>query len=342
MSRLHLLPASVIAFFCLAIPFAASAETHLVRPGDTLWGIANRYGVSQEAIRQANRLQTDSVMIGQALAIPGRGGAKPAARTGSGATRGYHVVSPGDTFSGIAARNGVTMAALQAANPGVNPDPLLVGTRLAIPGRGTVAAKPPPMRSYSPALDYPADPNAKPKKPAATPRTSGASHHTVRPGDTLTGIAAKYGISSNALLAANQIANPDVLPVGLRLSLPGAKPTPKPQAAPASYRPGPVAPPPPAPTPKPKPKVAAKLPEPSTPKAIQKPTAPKPKSSDTFAESHRAVLAYRLEKGDNLQTVANLFGTTPDKLRQLNKLPPGASLKAGDELVVPAMASLSN
>lgn len=347
MSRFPRLPAFAWVYACLLLPLILSAETHIVRPGDTLWGISNHYGVSQEAIRTANRLPTDSVVIGQSLVIPGRTApaaakpkpkskpsTQPAARASS---NGYHVVAPGETFSGIASRNGVSMSALQAANPGVSPDPLLVGTRLAIPGKGTTAAKPPPVRQYSSALDYPPGPSSTPKKPSPGSTAS----HTVRPGDTLTGIAAQYGVNTSDIESANRIPNPDVLPVGLRLTIPGAAVVSAPGPAPASYRPNPVAPPPPAAAAPETPKVAAAAEPSAAPNPIQAPASSKPKS-DSFADSHRAVLAYRLEKGDNLDTVANLFGTTPDRLRTLNKLPPGASLKAGDELVVPAMASVGN
>ena len=43
---------------------------HVVQPGDTLWGIANRYQVSLEALRRANQLGDDLIMPGQELLIP--------------------------------------------------------------------------------------------------------------------------------------------------------------------------------------------------------------------------------------------------------------------------------
>jgi LysM repeat protein len=49
---------------------AAPARTHVVSSGDTLWGIARRYGVAAEEIRQLNRLPDDRVRLGQTLLIP--------------------------------------------------------------------------------------------------------------------------------------------------------------------------------------------------------------------------------------------------------------------------------
>lgn len=47
-----------------------ATRTHRVGPGDSLWGIARRYGVSIERLRIANRLRDDRVRLGQTLTIP--------------------------------------------------------------------------------------------------------------------------------------------------------------------------------------------------------------------------------------------------------------------------------
>jgi LysM repeat protein len=57
--------------------------------------------------------------------------------------------------------------------------------------------------------------------------------------------------------------------------------------------------------------------------------------------AHRGVVAYRMDKGDDLNTVANIFGTTPTKIRELNMLSADAELKEGDEIVVPALGPIS-
>lgn len=49
---------------------AARSQTHRVGAGDTLWGIARRYGVSMQRLREANRLADDRVRLGQTLTIP--------------------------------------------------------------------------------------------------------------------------------------------------------------------------------------------------------------------------------------------------------------------------------
>jgi N-acetylmuramoyl-L-alanine amidase len=47
---------------------------HVIRRGDTLSHIAQRYGVSMRAIRATNRLTNDRLMVGKVLAIPSKGG----------------------------------------------------------------------------------------------------------------------------------------------------------------------------------------------------------------------------------------------------------------------------
>lgn len=47
------------------------SRTHRVGPGDTLWGIARRFNVSPERIREVNGLSGDRVRVGETLVIPG-------------------------------------------------------------------------------------------------------------------------------------------------------------------------------------------------------------------------------------------------------------------------------
>lgn len=91
-------------------PAASPAATrkHTVRSGDTLASLSRRYGVGLDELRQANRQLSDPhvLKIGQVLAIPGKGAARPvqqakASGGGAKATATYKV-QPGDTMWGIA------------------------------------------------------------------------------------------------------------------------------------------------------------------------------------------------------------------------------------------------
>ncbi len=124
-------------------------------------------------------------------------------------------VAPGDSLSGIAARNGTSVTALAQANGISNPNVIVVGQRLTVPGGGGGSA------------------------PAASATTggSGGGSYRVRPGDTLGAIAARSGIGVSALAALNGITNPNRISVGTVLSLPGSLPSAGASSRYASYTP---------------------------------------------------------------------------------------------------------
>lgn len=98
---------------------------YVVQPGDTLWAIAQRMGVSLQQLLAANPQVRNPAMIyvGQRLEVPGQG---------TGAVQ--YVVRAGDTFWSIAQRNGISVQALAAANPQVaNPAFIRPGMILYIP-----------------------------------------------------------------------------------------------------------------------------------------------------------------------------------------------------------------
>lgn len=104
-----------------------------------------------------------------------------------------HVVAAGDSFESIANKYGVTVRELVSANPQLLKigDKLTVPVPVAIPGEGGGTPPPPAPRTY-----------------------------TVKPGDTLYSIAIKFGTTVPALVAANNIANPNLIQIGQVLVIP--------------------------------------------------------------------------------------------------------------------------
>lgn len=167
--------------------------------------------------------------------------------TASASAYPIHTVVAGESLSSIATANGLQLARLAAANDLSWDAQVVAGTSLQIPPvDGAYTSKSGLQKGYSTsttplpgskrALAAATSPGSAPT-PAATssapsaPTTSsssgrsGGSGHQVQPGDTLSGIAARLGVSPSALAAANGIANPDLVISGTTLRSPGANTT---------------------------------------------------------------------------------------------------------------------
>jgi len=131
------LPAIVVVnLLALAMPAAAQGTSYVVQPGDTLYAIARRYGISVNALAAANGLTPRSwIYVGQSLTLPDAGTVPAPAPAPTPATTGIHIVQPGENLFRLGLRYGTTAAAIRAAN-GLSSDLIYVGQRLVIPGAG--------------------------------------------------------------------------------------------------------------------------------------------------------------------------------------------------------------
>ena len=109
---------------------------HRVEPGDTLYSIARRYGSTVDEIAADNGLNPLAVLpTGQSLKVRNPATrAKVAEKKPSRPTMlsRWHVVEPGETFSGVAFSNGVRLNALKRLNPGMDYDRIQPGQRIRI------------------------------------------------------------------------------------------------------------------------------------------------------------------------------------------------------------------
>jgi LysM repeat protein len=166
---------------------ASAAFEHVIAKGETLSSVAAADGLSVSQLAAANGMSADSQLIsGSALVIPPQDAAAGESAASSPATSaaapvastGGLVVQRGETLSAIAARLGVSVNALAAAN-GLDPSGLLIaGTTLhSAGGSGTTVAAP--------------------------SESSGSGAYVVQRGDTLSALAARMGVTVDALAAAN-------------------------------------------------------------------------------------------------------------------------------------------
>ncbi len=123
-------------FFILAAPAARADTTHIVKKGESLSSIAQKYRISISKIKEANDLEDTRLQIGQNLTIPPSAEAIPNSPISSSKAKqqdtslgreipDFHLVKNGDTLSGIAKRYHLTVKGLQEINE-------LKGTRLRI------------------------------------------------------------------------------------------------------------------------------------------------------------------------------------------------------------------
>lgn len=136
MRRVLRLGAVLALLLALTVPvFAQGVIVHVVQPGENLYRIALRYGVSVSALAAANGITNPNrIYAGQQLVIPTSSRA-PADL--SVPVPGTHVVQRGENLYRIALRYNVTMSELAAANGIVNLNCIYVGQVLRIPGRST-------------------------------------------------------------------------------------------------------------------------------------------------------------------------------------------------------------
>lgn len=182
----------------------AVGGTYVVQPGDTLSGIGERLGISWQSIYDANRgiigSNPNVIKAGQVLSISG--GSAPAVPSPAPPGGRTVTVQPGDTLSGIASQLGIDWRDLYSANAGLigpNPDLIMAGQVLSVPGGSSPAPAPAPV--------------------------SGRRHIdtvTVQPGDSLTAIARRYpqqDVTIDSIARDNGVVDKDHIEAGWQLAI---------------------------------------------------------------------------------------------------------------------------
>lgn len=147
-------------------------QEYVVKKGDTLWGISNQYGVSVTELAELNKVDANSLKVGQVLLIPIKSGINPD-------NMFMYTVKKGDSLYSIAKVYGTTVQKIRDLNY-LKSDFLSIGQILRIP---EVYTKEEDL--YLPSF----------------------INYVVKRGDTLYSIANKYGISVDTIVQDNSLKN---------------------------------------------------------------------------------------------------------------------------------------
>ena len=157
---------------------------HTVDDGETLFYIAEFYGVSPDALQIANSITDPTLLfVGQQLLIPAADGQIVPAT---------YYVKPGETLELIAEKFGANPKEIIQENFLISPDNLTAGL---------------PLRVFS-------------RTGSETPTQLSGRPHIVQKSETLSHIASGYGLTASSIIEANNLSEPYILYPGQRLRIP--------------------------------------------------------------------------------------------------------------------------
>lgn len=157
-------------------------QTYIVKPGDTLYGISNQYGLSVTELANLNNVEVGSLQIGQVLVIPSVSGTNPS-------TMFMYTVKAGDTLYKIAEKYNTTVDKIVDLN-NLKSTSLSIGQVLKIPEM------------------YKTDEMVMPSY----------TNYTVKKGDSLYSIAQKYGVTPDIIIKDNALTS-NILKIGQQLKI---------------------------------------------------------------------------------------------------------------------------
>ena len=292
-------------------------ETYTVKPGDTLYGISNQYGVSVTELAELNGIQGSNLSIGTVLKIPNKSGVNPN-------NMFMYTVKSGDSLYSIARKYNTTvndiinLNYLKSNNLSIGqvlriPETYFKQDEMSMPNYISYTVKPGDTlysiaRDNNVSVDTIISDNVLPSNSLSVGQvlrlrvTDGevlecfgpdfeipeeivpSISYTVKSGDNLYNIARKYGVGVSEIVKLNNLSSNN-LSIGQELLI--------------------------------------------------------PISDDNSEQSSGSGNVYVVQKGDSLYSIARNFGVSVSSITSLNNLV-GTNLSVGQRLVIPSSSVLGN
>lgn len=173
---------------------------HTVKQGETLYGLARLYEVSEQDITKDNPQVADGLKTGDAIKVRVAGQEQELLSPRKHEKIfDVHVVNQGETLYAISRRYEIPVPTIMEDNPGLDPAHLSIGQRINIrkksKGEATAEDTEREITEYRDAIN----------------RVSGSrKYHFVEPGETLFGLSQRYGVSTQEIKTANEMPSDEL------------------------------------------------------------------------------------------------------------------------------------
>ena len=185
---------------------SSASATYTVKNGDTLSGIANKHNMSLSDLLDKNDISASKVIFpGNKLKVKGSASSSSNAThskpTSSSSDSSTYTVKGGDTLGSIAIKHNMSLSSLLSKNDISASKVIFPGDKIKVKGSSSSGSSSKSSQKKS--------------------SSSASSSYTVKSGDTLSGIAAKHGMSLSDLLKVNDISASKPIFPGAKIKVSG-------------------------------------------------------------------------------------------------------------------------